>query len=40
MTTKRRIYKDLKKATLEIECLFVIFIYGNRKCDAFEWMHI
>lgn len=28
----------LKRAILETEYLFVIFTYGNRKCDAFEWM--
>ena len=28
----------LNKATLSANYLFVIFTYGNRKCDAFEWM--
>ena len=28
----------LDKVTLSANYIFVIFTYGNRKCDAFEWM--
>lgn len=35
----KMVQEFLKKASFSAEYLFVIFTYGNRKCDAFEWMH-
>lgn len=28
----------LQKVSFQADYIFVIFTYGNRKCDAFEWM--